>query len=471
MSCLYLFPWRLGHAFPCSRMADPFLRLNEPLHAGLTPRQDALLLDLLEPNAVPVSLREQTVQAAQARLSSMQIESEDDIHVAIRRARVVRALGTPQSSSPSSRAYGFPKDRQVNGPIYTMLTLQLVTRRGDAPYQAQTLTFIELVSPEVKVCCRHVQSGMGESASSDCRQRFLVGLPDIASQPWLPRIPEPLLSGTSVRHLAPHSHHSQCPPRSMQDAYGLRAARVDDALQRSLSLAYASLASVLLALRSSSHIKAALRGCDTHHIPWRDSPLTKWLRPHLSTAAAIVLLATVAPGVEAAADTLATLSYVSRLRTPSAGGGVLVKPSWDSPARSQVEARQSRTHVVDSPNWPQGAPDHEIEHTITTYPEELSPLCYPNHHRSSPERAEYPSSHSSSTMKHGRQAGNRRREDHAAYGEVLATLRRAGGSLREEALLEQLVDDLSSLRAQVCCHRLPELPPPLFHSWQSHMRV
>jgi hypothetical protein len=122
--------------------------------AGLTPRPEALLLDLLTPGAPPVSLRDQTVSAASARLARMQIASEDDMHVALRRGRVQRAVGAPRSASPAARGYGLPRDRAAAGPMHTALTLRLETRRaGAAPDErpaAQTLTFVELVSPDVK---------------------------------------------------------------------------------------------------------------------------------------------------------------------------------------------------------------------------------------------------------------------------------------------------------------------------------
>ena len=124
-------------------------------------------------------------------------------------------------------------------------------------------------------------------------------------------------------------HFNAC--SQVQDAYGLRPARVDEGLQRSLSLAYASLASVLLALRSASG--------GTHtappHVPWRDAPLTRWLQPGLGRARRIALVATVAPGVDAAAETLATLNYISRFRSPGNAAGVLVKPAWQSPVAAR----------------------------------------------------------------------------------------------------------------------------------------
>lgn len=88
----------------------------------------------------------------------------------------------------------------------------------------------------------------------------------------------------------------------LQDAYGLRNPRNDEALQRQLSRTYAALTSVLLALRSSNRTPQGLGTFDNQPcppsclppglVPWRDSALTKWLQPVLATAAVCVILAT-----------------------------------------------------------------------------------------------------------------------------------------------------------------------------------
>ena len=92
---------------------------------------------------------------ASARITSMQLASEDDAHLAIRCGRVNRSVGAPRSSSPRAATYGMPRDRVATGPMHTMFTLRLDTRRAGAdPDEApttQTLSFVELVSPEVKV--------------------------------------------------------------------------------------------------------------------------------------------------------------------------------------------------------------------------------------------------------------------------------------------------------------------------------
>lgn len=44
-----------------------------------------------------------------------------------------------------------PGSKASAGPLHTMLTLRLVAKRGDGSAVEQTLAFVELVSPEVKV--------------------------------------------------------------------------------------------------------------------------------------------------------------------------------------------------------------------------------------------------------------------------------------------------------------------------------
>ena len=287
--------------------------------------------------------------------------------------------------------------------------------------------------------------------------------------------------------------------------YGLRAQRTDDALQRGLARAYTSLASVLLALRSSSHLRAALRGAAADaagaHVPWRDSPLTKWLRPRLATSASVVVLATVAPGVDCAAETLATLNYVSRFRSPAAGGGVLVKPSWDAPDaavgtvdRSQDrDDRPRRSLDMQSPGWDgdddggqwhERAQGHSHARDTADCPQHgrarmYDPLSSPKSldscdgagarrpQRGSPRKQETRSplkvqtgrgqaQHEYAdglTFQRNRSGSPHRRApsqgEAAAHAQVLQALRRAGGCLREEALLEQLVHSLASARCRV----------------------
>jgi hypothetical protein len=71
----------------------------------------------------------------------------------------------------------------------------------------------------------------------------------------------------------------------------------DPGLTRSLSLAYASLTSVLKAL-TRPRAGSTTTSAPASHIPWRDSPLTRWLQHPLSNAAELLVVGTVAPGPE-----------------------------------------------------------------------------------------------------------------------------------------------------------------------------
>eukprot|EP00775_Hariotina_reticulata_P006387 gene6387-6619_t len=118
-------------------------------------------------------------------------------------------------------------------------------------------------------------------------------------------------------------------PRSSENA---------TAASRSLAVAYNSLGKVLSALRHSAPAAAATAGgapagSQLHaRVPWRDSPLTRWLQEHLDKATAITLLGTVSLLPESAADTLATVSWLSRFSSASRAGdgGVLVNFAWDA---------------------------------------------------------------------------------------------------------------------------------------------
>jgi hypothetical protein len=96
------------------------------------------MLDLLAAEAAPINLRDQGVASAFTKLTSLIIESEDDIQLAIRRTRVLRAAGGTARSSPQ-------------WPQHVMLNLHLTTRPGTAVSEQHTLSFVELVGPDVKV--------------------------------------------------------------------------------------------------------------------------------------------------------------------------------------------------------------------------------------------------------------------------------------------------------------------------------
>lgn len=112
-------------------------------HTGLSARQDGALVDLLAPAAAPGG-----APASQAKLSAIEVTSEDDVLIALRRARVLRAMAGGhrggRSASPRTRGGG------GGGAMHVMLTLRLTTRPGEADAVSQTLTFVELVSPDLK---------------------------------------------------------------------------------------------------------------------------------------------------------------------------------------------------------------------------------------------------------------------------------------------------------------------------------
>eukprot|EP00892_Ulva_mutabilis_P012188 jgi/Ulvmu1/9341/UM050_0092.1 len=242
--------------------------------SGLTARQDACLMDLLDPDAPATALRETGATGAAAKLSVMSLDCMDDAYTYLRH----RSLQQQPPSRPGSALAGSsPRQRPLQdlGPMHVMYSLELITRPGQADEHVAILTFVELIGPESK------------------------------------------------------------------DAYGMRTHKPDEALQRQLARSYTALASVLLALRSdvTSAAASALHAQpgDPPHVPWRDSPLTKWLRPVLTAANALTILATVDPSPDAAQETLATLTYVSRFRTPRPGVRISAplpgQVEWEVPSR------------------------------------------------------------------------------------------------------------------------------------------
>lgn len=249
-------------------------------------------------------------------------------------------------------------------------------------------------------------------------------------------------------------------------------------MQKALARSYSSLASVLLAIRSSSQIRAATRGgpepaLPAQHVPWRESPLTKWLQPQLAPAAAIVVMAAVAPGVESASETLATLNYVCRFRSAHSGGGVVVKPSWDSPrgqarqrphsgcAHDAADEHEDDTHCHSPPKHLRGRQMHQCAAQLRNHsahrhhhPQNACPPAAQPHLRR-PQSAHVQSS-PSPLKRHARRSGAvslhaamTPQEEGQAYEQVLQALRRAGCGLREEVLLEKLLQSLGSAREEV----------------------
>ncbi|KAJ9506705.1 hypothetical protein QJQ45_030462, partial [Haematococcus lacustris] len=140
-----------------------------------------------------------------------------------------------------------------------------------------------------------------------------------------------------------------------RDSLGRPACSADPSMTRALSLAYSSLTAVCKALRPAATAGGASGAArlgradgpatpSSARVPWRDSPLTRWLQDTLSGAKEMLLLATVAPGAEAAPDTLATLSFASKLRSSSRSDGLVVSASWEaSTVPSALLAQQDRS--------------------------------------------------------------------------------------------------------------------------------
>lgn len=84
-------------------------------------------------------------------------------------------------------------------------------------------------------------------------------------------------------------------------------------LARSLALGFSSLSAVMAALKQQQGLGP---GAASKVPPWRDSPLTRWLKQPLGQAGHVLFLATVAPGLEVTASN----SYP-----------VVVIPVWWSP--------------------------------------------------------------------------------------------------------------------------------------------
>ncbi|EFJ43029.1 hypothetical protein VOLCADRAFT_96773 [Volvox carteri f. nagariensis] len=267
------------------------------LSAGI----EAQMVDLLAPGSPAVSLKDSSASSALARLLHYQVDSHEEIYEVLRQGRTTRAAAFgggggggsaagagPTSNSGASASGNGRASRPVTSAAHVMLNIQLTGFAASGEQLATNLTFVELAAPEAK---------------------DMMGYP----------------------------------------------ATADSGLTRSLSLAYASLTAVVTALRGGSGGNGS-RPTDSPsrghtHVPWRDSPLTRWLKGCLDGSGSILAIATVAPGPEAAADTLATLSYVNRLRSGPKSDGLIVTATWDSsdPAASAgLEAAVTQVELQNS---------------------------------------------------------------------------------------------------------------------------
>jgi hypothetical protein len=113
-------------------------------------------VDLLDPQATSVTLREYSIEVATSHLTVMPLDSMDDVHQYLRRKAVPTAPSTPYAADPSShqRACTDSLSRRALsqlGPMHVMYWLQLITRPGEPDEQVSTLTFVELIGQESKV--------------------------------------------------------------------------------------------------------------------------------------------------------------------------------------------------------------------------------------------------------------------------------------------------------------------------------
>lgn len=131
------------------------------------------------------------------------------------------------------------------------------------------------------------------------------------------------------------------PPEPREDP----AAKASAGALRSKMVGFSSLQAVVTALQVAT--AKARAGKTLAHIPWRDSPLTRWLKDPLFLAASVLMVGTVSASVEAAPDTLATMHWASRLRPTNRSRGIIVTPVWDRAGRSLVTESVSRGGAAD----------------------------------------------------------------------------------------------------------------------------
>lgn len=195
----------------------------------------------------------------------------------------------------------------------------------------------------------------------------------------------------------------------------------DAQLARSLATSYSTLGKVLLALRQGGRPGSRAgegAGAGPGHVPWRDSPLTRWLQDKLQSAAHLMLVATVsassevraayrlasmcgarqlcyvpylpqclvlpsarrallccgllirlgchAIALQAAQDTLATLNYVSKFRT-GRHDAIVISAVWDdntafadAAAAASAAAAAARAQILAAPRLLPSAEDMEL---------------------------------------------------------------------------------------------------------------
>ncbi|PNH12501.1 Kinesin-like protein KIF27 [Tetrabaena socialis] len=292
-------------------------------YCALSAGMEAQMVDLLAPGSAPVSLKDVSATSALARLLHYQAASHEDIYEVLRQGRMSRAAAFTSSSGSPNQAGGgggggYGRSvRPLTAAAHVMLNVQLSGWSASGEQLATNLTFVELAAPEAKVRggpgsgMRTIRGSHACKRPADEAHCILKGkLAESRSQ-----------EGTGKVFARP------APPP--QDMMGYPAP-ADSGLTRSLSLAYASLTAVLTALRAEGgREESPSRGHS--HVPWRDSPLTRWLK--------------------AAADTLATLAYVQRLRSGGPRGALLVTATWDAAGGS-------------APGFGAAAEQQELQHSL-----------------------------------------------------------------------------------------------------------
>jgi hypothetical protein len=116
-------------------------------------------VDLLDPQAAAITLREYSIEVATSHLTVMPLDSMDDVHQYLRRRTGPTAPSNLYAVDPSNHqhAHGDTLSQRALsqlGPMHVMYWLQLTTRPGEPDEQVSTLTFVELIGQESKVRSR-----------------------------------------------------------------------------------------------------------------------------------------------------------------------------------------------------------------------------------------------------------------------------------------------------------------------------
>lgn len=106
-------------------------------------------MDLLDPQAASITLREYSIQVATSHLTVMAIDSMDDVQQYLRRKASPTAPATPHNADLTGGLRWRAISQLV--PMHVMYSFHLVTRPGEPDEQVSTLTFVELIGQESRV--------------------------------------------------------------------------------------------------------------------------------------------------------------------------------------------------------------------------------------------------------------------------------------------------------------------------------